>query len=103
MSLVGDIQNFCNYVNTKLIVASVLTRESSTNAAKTIGKLNSRWENKYKPHYREFISLLEPLNDKVHLSDETYVNLATELVQFSLTAPSAKPNCVNQMRLPAGF
>ena len=61
-----------------------------------------RLKDKYKTHYREFVSNLEPLYDEVHFNDATEGNYQ-KIVGFSSTAYPAKLNCVNKTLLTEWF
>ena len=103
VSLVGDIQNFCNRVNTRLIVSSILPRVNSSSSEVVIGQVNNRLRRKFKPHYRNFTSRPDYRGHNVHFYNNVYESLASEVVEFSKTAPGAKADKVNNLRLPFGY
>ena len=102
-SLVADIQNFCNRVGTKLIVASILPRDSSGSSEVVIGQMNNRFKTKFKPHYRKFQSKLNYRGDLVHFLADDYFDLAEEVILFAKTALAARGDKVDQNRLPMGY
>ena len=99
MALVDRISNYCNYMETKLIVCQILTR-TSLDSQKIINQLNKRLKQKYGPRFRSFTTNLVPLRDNVHFNDETYSGLSSEIENFAISAPAPRTNKVNPTLLP---
>ena len=100
MALVDRIRNYCNYMGTKLIVCQILTRTYSVDSQKNINQLNKRLKQKYGPHFRSFTTKLVALSDNVHVNDETYSGLSSEIETFAISAPAPRMENVNLNLLP---
>ena len=95
----NNLRNFCNHVQTKLVIIEIISRDSLPKTNQLIAMLKNRLREKIVAHVVDLESdNFTWLQDKVHLTKQSYKEVAKD-INKTYNGPQARPDLVDHKRL----